>query len=166
MKFIARHEELEIPVEVERLGVGYRLRVGQKEIVADLVGAGRRLRALRFADGRQFLILFHRDGSEYRITLAGRRAHVRIDDPLSVRRGGSDHAISDASVVTAMMPGRIVRILVSPGDEVRRGQGLLILEAMKMENEISAPRDGTVATVDAEAGATVESGAPLVTLES
>jgi biotin carboxyl carrier protein len=65
-------------------------------------------------------------------------------------------------VVKALMPGRVVRVLVAKGDNVRKGAGLLILEAMKMENEIVAPADGVVDDVFVTPGQTVESGAELM----
>ena len=60
------------------------------------------------------------------------------------------------------MPGRVVRVLVNQGDQVRRGTGLLILEAMKMENEIVSPADGAVDAIFVSSGQTVEAGADLV----
>jgi pyruvate carboxylase subunit B len=63
------------------------------------------------------------------------------------------------------MPGRVVRVEVNEGDAVAARQGLLVLEAMKMENELAAPRDGTVSRVLVKPGATVEAGDPLVILE-
>ena len=60
------------------------------------------------------------------------------------------------------MPGRIVRVLVNKGDSVTKGAGLLVLEAMKMENEIQAPTDGIVDQLFVTAGQTVEGGAELV----
>ena len=68
-------------------------------------------------------------------------------------------------VVTAVMPGRVLRVLVSAGDVVEPRQGLVVLEAMKMENEIAAPRGGTVKAVRVAPGSTVERGDPLVFLE-
>jgi pyruvate carboxylase subunit B len=62
------------------------------------------------------------------------------------------------------MPGRVVRVLVAEGAEVEAGQPLLVLEAMKMENEVRAPVAGSVAAVAVVAGAAVESGARLLTL--
>ena len=73
-------------------------------------------------------------------------------------------ALSDGEPVNAPMPGNILRIDVKEGDKVKAGQTLLILEAMKMENEILAPRDGTVAQVVTSKGAVVETGAPLIVL--
>ncbi len=66
--------------------------------------------------------------------------------------------------VTSPMPGKIVDVKVKVGDAVKRGDVVLILEAMKMENEIVAPEDGTIATVDVAAGASVEAGTVLATL--
>nr|WP_148202407.1 pyruvate/oxaloacetate carboxyltransferase [Thermococcus onnurineus] len=68
-------------------------------------------------------------------------------------------------VVTAPMPGKILRILVKEGDQVKTGQGLLILEAMKMENEIPAPKDGTIKKILIKEGQTVDTGQPLIELQ-
>ncbi len=72
--------------------------------------------------------------------------------------------IAEGEAVNAPMPGNIVKINVAAGDKVKSGDVLVILEAMKMENEIMAPRDGTVAQVVTQKGAKVETGSPLVVL--
>lgn len=69
-------------------------------------------------------------------------------------------------VVKAPMPGLVVRVTVAEGDRVAAGAGLVVVEAMKMENELRAPRAGTVLKVHVKPGVAVEKGAPLVTLES
>ena len=66
--------------------------------------------------------------------------------------------------VTAPMPGNILKVNVNVGDAVKEGQVLVVLEAMKMENEIMAPKDGTVTQVVVSKGSTVDTGAPLVVL--
>lgn len=66
--------------------------------------------------------------------------------------------------VTAPMPGKILSVKVSVGQAVKKGDVVLILEAMKMENEVVAPEDGTIASIDVTVGATVESGDTLATL--
>lgn len=72
---------------------------------------------------------------------------------------------SEGSVkVTAPMPGKILGVKVSAGQSVKKGEVLLVLEAMKMENEIVAPSDGTIASVQAAVGDSVEAGATLATL--
>ena len=73
-------------------------------------------------------------------------------------------ALSDGEPVNAPMPGNILRIDVKEGDKVKAGQTLLILEAIKMENEIAAPKDGTVVQIATSKGAVVETGTPLIVL--
>jgi biotin carboxyl carrier protein len=71
---------------------------------------------------------------------------------------GASHAVK------APMPGRVMRVLVAVGDRVTARQGVVVVEAMKMENELRSPRDGTVKEVGVVAGATVETGAVLVVI--
>ena len=67
--------------------------------------------------------------------------------------------------VVSAMPGKVVRLLVGEGDEVEQGQGLVVVEAMKMENEIAAPRAGTVRSVPIAPGQAVEGGAVLAVID-
>ena len=162
MKFIARHDEKEVEVEVERHGAGYRVRIGDRWIEADLIDAGGFVRSLRLEDGTQFSLLHHREGTVHEITLGSSTIKVEVIDPLAHRRRRGEDDMSGGGVVKALMPGRVVRVLVGKGDSVQRGAGLLILEAMKMENEIQAPVDGTVEEILVTPGDTVESGAELI----
>lgn len=70
--------------------------------------------------------------------------------------------LADGETVAAPMPGNIIRVDVAQGDKVKAGQILVILEAMKMENEIVSPKDGTIAQVVTSKGSVVDTGAPLV----
>jgi biotin carboxyl carrier protein len=90
------------------------------------------------------------------VALNGRRRWGRKDD------GG--HTASGPQRVVAPMPGKIVRVLVKPGDPVRARQGLVVIEAMKMENELRAARDGTVTEVQAREAMSVDAGAVLVVI--
>lgn len=67
--------------------------------------------------------------------------------------------------INAPMPGKILAVKANVGDTIKRGQAILVLEAMKMENEIVAPSDGTVASINTTVGASVEAGAVLATLK-
>jgi biotin carboxyl carrier protein len=162
MKFVAQHDGGVFPVEVERHGSGYVVRIEERELAVDVVKAGESLHSLRFEDGTQFAFIHHRHGTQHEISFGGSKALIEIIDPLSLRRKSREDDAGEAGDVMALMPGRIVRVLVEPGQAVHRGAGLLILEAMKMENEIQSPIDGTVSEVFVAAGDTVESGAALV----
>lgn len=166
MKFIAKSGEKQVPVEIDRHGSGYFVRVGERSLIVDLVAANRYLQSARFDDGTQLLIAHHRDGVRYEISFGHRSVSLELHDPLAMRRKRTEDGSAGSANVTAMMPGRVVRILVAEGQEVRKGDGLLILEAMKMENEIRAPRDGHIGRLAVTAGETVERGAELVTLQA
>ena len=162
MKLIARHGEQNLDVEVERHGSAYRVRIGDRWLTADMVEAGPYVRSLRLEDGTHFSLIHHREGNRHQITLGGSVIELEMFDPLALKRRRGDDEMSGGGVVKALMPGRVVRILVAKGAAVKKGTGLLILEAMKMENEILAPVDGTVDEIFVEPGVTVEGGADLV----
>ena len=162
MKFIAREGDVEQEVEVVRHGSGYRVRINDRWLEADFINVGRYVRSLRLEDGTQFSLVHHREGTTHEISLGGATVYVDIIDPAAAKRRRRDDEMGTSGLVKALMPGRVVRILVAKGDVVRKGTGLLILEAMKMENEIQAPADGTVEELFVEPGQTVESGVDLV----
>jgi biotin carboxyl carrier protein len=88
----------------------------------------------------------------------GREFQVEVIDPRSWRRGrGAGTELEGRQQLIAPMPGKIVRVLVSTGQQVTAGQGLLVIEAMKMQNEIRSPKSGTVEKLSQE-GQTVNAG--------
>ena len=84
---------------------------------------------------------------------------VRVIDPTAERE-----TVKNTGVVTSPMPGTVIEIRKATGDKVEKGEIVLILEAMKMENEIKAPKDATVASVNVNKGESVDTGTVLVTL--
>lgn len=162
MKFIAREGGRELEVEVERHGSAYRVRLGDRWFDADFANVGNFVRSLRLEDGTQVSLVHHSVGNTHEISLGGTTVTVEVIDPLAAKRRRREDDMGGGGVVKALMPGRVVRVLVVKGDTVRKGAGLLILEAMKMENEIQAPMDGVVDELFVNAGQTVEGGADLV----
>ena len=81
------------------------------------------------------------------------------------KKAGAGSGASGPQRVLAPMPGKVVRVLVKPGDEVKARQGLVVVEAMKMENELKAARDGRVRDVTAREGQSVDAGAVLLVVE-
>lgn len=97
----------------------------------------------------------------------GAVVHARVNRGLArlTRRVGHVGGKSGGQHVTAPMPGKVVRLLVQPGDEVVERQGVIVVEAMKMENELRAPRAGKVVEVLINEGDSVETGKVLVVIE-
>ncbi len=95
----------------------------------------------------------------------GRQLHVTITESGRGRRRGAAAVGAGPQRLTAPMPGRVVRVLVGPGDVVEPGQGLVVVEAMKMENELRAAKAGRVVSVSAVEGQSVDAGAVLAVVE-
>jgi biotin carboxyl carrier protein len=107
----------------------------------------------------------HQGGSSaYDVRVDGEAIRVAVRDPRSRRQQKANDGGTGPQEITAPMPGRIVKILVAGGDEVQADQGLLVIEAMKMQNELRAPRAGRVERIYAGEGSGVEAGAPLIRL--
>jgi biotin carboxyl carrier protein len=150
------------PIEIQADGDTYTVADGQGEPL--------RLDALQVApgrwsvivDGRSYEARLSRDGNTWRVRLGGRDHEFRLADParaaLRARAGGAH----GPGRITAPMPGRVLRLLVQPGQKVSQGEGVVVVEAMKMENELAAPRDGVISEVLVKEGQAVEGGAALV----
>lgn len=91
---------------------------------------------------------------------AAPKAAPKAAAPAPKAAGGSEGAVK----ITAPMPGKILGIKANPGDAVSKGQVIVVLEAMKMENEIVAPQDGTVAGIHVSVGSSVEAGDVIASL--
>jgi biotin carboxyl carrier protein len=115
--------------------------------------------------GRSFEARIERAGETWAVTIAGQRFAIEIDDPrrLSRRRAGLNH--EGRQPVAAPMPGKVVRVLVAEGDQVEAGQGIAVIEAMKMQNELKSPKSGRVVALTAREGATVNAGETLAAIE-
>jgi biotin carboxyl carrier protein len=112
--------------------------------------------------GRSFEITIEKNGAKsddsWLLRTAAREFRIEIIDPRSWRRGqGAGLELEGRQQITAPMPGKIVRVLAAPGQKVDAGQGLLVIEAMKMQNEIRSPKSGTVERL-ANEGQTVNAG--------
>jgi biotin carboxyl carrier protein len=112
-------------------------------------------------------VVAQRDHGAFDVYVNGRTVPVFVRTSGMGRRGrdaGGAHG-SGPQRVTAPMPGKVVRVLVAAGDEVTAKQGLVVVEAMKMENELKAARDGRVCEVAVTEGQSVEAGTVLVVVE-
>jgi biotin carboxyl carrier protein len=167
MAFVAKLGEQTYAVEIEEIGRGlYRVSVDGNEFLVDGKKTGRTNYSL-IVDNRSFEIEVDNVEDEYQVLVDGRNYHVNLVDERRVRVGGTQAGVQlqGRQTVSVPMPGKIVEVLVSEGDSVEKGQGLVIVEAMKMENEVRSPIDGEVKEIKVKPGDTVEGGVVLVIVE-
>ncbi len=108
------------------------------------------------------------DGGDFDVHLDGRTIPVQIRPAGAFGRqnkAGAGAQATGPQRIVAPMPGKVVRVLVKPGDDVKARQGLVVVEAMKMENELRAARDGRVRDVAVAEGQSVDAGAVLLVVE-
>lgn len=153
-------------VSIEKEGGLYRLRWTEGERVEDHLVDLLRPSAEAFQmliDGQSWEAGCVPSPDGYLVDVVGVTTNVAVVDP---RRKALKLGVGAAGgLVSTQMPGRVVRVLVKAGDVVKKGQPLIVVEAMKMENELKSPVDGTVGEVYAHEGQTVESGAKLVRVD-
>ena len=104
---------------------------------------------------------------EYRVLVDGRTYHIPLLDEKRMRLGGWQSGIhlQGRQEISVPMAGKIIAVLVAEGDQVEKGQGLVIVEAMKMENEVRSPIQGEIKEVKVQGEETVEAGTILVVVE-
>lgn len=118
-------------------------------------------------DGQEFEVEVEVENGKWLATVEGRTFEIEIPDsgPVVKKRRTAGGKKKKSGTVSANIPGKIVTIEVSEGQEVTEGQVILILEAMKMQNEIQAPVNGKVVSVNCEEGQSIEANVPLVVIE-
>jgi glutaconyl-CoA/methylmalonyl-CoA decarboxylase subunit gamma len=154
-----------IEVDVRELPSGaLDVRVGGAPITVDVARIGAQLSVI--VNGRVVDLTTEGAPPELGAIASGHRSYVHVESERQ-RAASQAHrgsATAASKTVKSPMPGRIIKVLVAVGDQVVAGQALLVVEAMKMENEVKAKADSVVAQVHVAVGATVEGGAKLITL--
>jgi biotin carboxyl carrier protein len=118
--------------------------------------------------GTSYTIRIRKTGDTYTMTAGGNEASVEVESErsrLMKRAGAAVRTAEHGTSIVAPMPALVVRVETEVGQEVAAGQGVVVLEAMKMENEIRAPRAGRVKAIHANPGKAVEKGETLIILE-
>ena len=118
-------------------------------------------------DGTEFDVDIEMEGGIWTATVEGRTFKIEVPDsgPVVKKKRSQGGKKKKSGTVSANIPGKIVTIEINEGDVVEEGQVILILEAMKMQNEIQAPISGTVSSVTCEEGQSIEANVPLVVIE-
>jgi biotin carboxyl carrier protein len=163
----------------------YIARIGDQEYEIELLSENRVLingvpheidfKALRqqlsfslLADGRSYEVNIYQDNGDWEVLLRGRQFSVEVEDERERRlrlAAGETSGPKGKYLLIAPMPGLVIDIPVAEGDQVSKGDVLVILESMKMQNELTAPRDGTVTRIHARVNDNVERKESLLVLE-
>jgi pyruvate carboxylase subunit B len=167
LKMVARVGEVNFNVELEGTPNGqYKVNLDGKSFLVDARRVGTSAILSLLIEGRSYET--HVDGArnKFHVALVGSAFDVILEDELSSRVSskGAGAAEDEGRAVVAPMPGLVVQIKVSPGDRVESGQAVAIVEAMKMQNELSAPAPGVVAEVHVKSGDAVATGQTLLTM--
>jgi len=169
MKYFARFGDREVACEVHSENGDLFVEVDGRRYRADLRHLPRARSYSLLLDGRSFEFTVDEAGdAELELSGAAGSFHIAVEDArthAARSKTATARAASGPRVVKAVMPGIVREVRVEAGSAVAKGDPLLILEAMKMQNEIRADQAGTVTRVHVAAGATVEKGAKLVEIE-
>ncbi len=165
MKWWVERDGRRLEVSVSGEGQQFAVRVDGSERRVSFLPVAANLAALLGEDGSAYSVAHQRLGPRrWRISLGDREFVVQLRDPLERVVAQRADGRQGPQEIRAPIPGKVVRIAVSTGDEVVAGQPLLVLEAMKMENPICAEEAGRVEEVLVSAGAAVEGGQLLLVL--
>ncbi len=156
-----------VPVDIEPAGENrFKLTHNGKTFLVDALTLDHGAVSM-LVDGTSYSVEFDEQGDEVQVLVRGQVTRVDVADErrLRLRAGTAGFSVEGKQVISAPMPGKVVKVLVKVGDEVKEGQGLVVVEAMKMENELKSPKAGKVVELPAKEGTAVEINARLVVVE-
>ena len=152
-------------LELEHTDKGWRCRVNGREVQVDAIFPRHDVLSLLLA-GKTYEIKRDSSATDVYLWVGGVRYTAEVRDPRSLRsRRGAASNEAGPKKLLAPMPGKVVRVLIHAEQAVEAGQSILVVEAMKMQNEIKSPKNGTVQTIVAAEGANVNAGDVLAIVE-
>ncbi|GAB4543828.1 MAG: acetyl-CoA carboxylase biotin carboxyl carrier protein subunit [Anaerolineales bacterium] len=164
MKYITTIDNKQFDVEVidER-----HVRVGERLLEVDFQSVSGQPVFSLIVDGKSYESFVYQSEEDWEVLLRGRQYQVKIEDEREKRlRAAAGGGIAEGGEfhLKAPMPGLVVKVVAEEGQEIKKGQVLVILESMKMQNELKAPRDGIVERIRVKAGETVEQKQTLLSV--
>ena len=167
MKYKVGIEDETVELEVRHAGDETQVVLGDRVLIADVVRIGGSPVYSLVLDGKSYEVSAHRRDGRFELVLGGESydAHVMDERAMRIAEATGDVAAQSGETVLAPMPGVVIGITVTVGDTVEAGQGVLTLEAMKMENELKSAVEGVVREVRVEVGQGVAQGEPLIVIE-
>jgi biotin carboxyl carrier protein len=166
MRWWVARDGRQVEVTARRHGSAWEVTVDGSPVRVEWLPIHAGLSALCCSDGRNYAVASQRLArNHWRVSLGQRHFEVQLHDPLERATAGRTAAHAGPHELRAPIPGRVVSIAVTEGEEVQAGQPLLVLEAMKMENQLCAEGAGKIERVLVSPGATVEGGQVLVIVQ-
>jgi biotin carboxyl carrier protein len=157
----------EVSIDVTPQGPGlYEVRIGDRVHIVDAFQHDYGTLSL-IVDTQSYTAMIDERGNELRVRVKDSVFPLEILDEkkLRMRRASARYTVEGKQTITSPMPGKVVKVLVALGDEVKEGQGLVVVEAMKMENEMRSPKSGRVVELLVKEGQAVEGNARLCAVE-
>ncbi len=152
-------------VELVRAEQEWKCKLDGKDMPLDVVAAQDGILSL-LLQGKSYEVKQETVGAESNVVIGHERFSATVRDPRSLRsRRRSGASEQGVMKIKAPMPGKVVRILAPAGAQVENGQSVLVIEAMKMQNELKAPKSGVVKKINVEEGAAVDAGQALAEVE-
>jgi len=152
-------------VERVRTEQEWKCKLDGRELPLDVISAQDGMLSL-LLQGKSYEVKQETVGAESNVVVGQERFSASVRDPRSFRsRRRSGASEQGVMKIKAPMPGKVVRILAPAGSQVEMGQSVLVIEAMKMQNELKAPKTGVVKKINVEEGAAVEAGQALAEVE-
>ncbi len=154
-------------IGLREIGEGqYEVTIAGETVHVDAVRSSRTIYSV-IEEGQQFeVVVDEKGGHDFDVLVGGRIFHMEsVDERTRLLAGSAAPVATGPQTVAAEMPGKVVKVSVPVGPAVDEGQGIVVLEAMKMENEIPTPNDGVVVEMAVREGDTVEAGTTLFVVE-
>jgi biotin carboxyl carrier protein len=164
MSYIVKIDDREYKLNINREGEYFRAFLNNKEIEAKIVSEYHNSQLSLIINNKMYNIIFESDNKitvneeEYKAEVFDEQIHKLI-------KTSPEAALKKELTITVPMPGLVIEVEVKEGDQITLGQGLIVVEAMKMQNEIKAPRDGAVKKIFVKKGQTVNSRDKLLIIE-
>ena len=154
----------QVTIELEQRNGRVQARIGPREYDLEVVSPEAGMYTFLAGDRVYEASVWTIEPNSLRVTLGGHQFSIGIIDRKH-RRATTEHGIEGRQNLVAPMPGRVVRVLLGAGDEVTLGQGVVVVEAMKMQNEIKSPKSGRIVEVRVTAGTAVNADQVLAVVE-
>ncbi len=156
--------ERRVKLEAQASGSRYAFEVGTSRDLADIREVEPGVYSILIG-ARSYEVKIEEVEGRYMVAVNGDRFEVAVQDPRRLRRQAEVSDVEGPQKVASPMPGRVVKVEVRAGETVEVGQGLVVVEAMKMQNEIKSPKSGSVTAVYVEEGGSIGAGEPMVVIE-